>query len=55
MDIAATRTSPSDRRVFSTGTVYVRGVLLNASRGTVYRELQRRRVAFRAACEAHIF
>jgi DNA invertase Pin-like site-specific DNA recombinase len=29
--------------------------LFNVSRTTVYRELQRRRTAFLAACEAHIF
>lgn len=29
--------------------------LFNVSRATVYRELQRRRVVFLAACEAHIF
>lgn len=29
--------------------------LFNVSRATVYRELQRRRVAFFATCEAHIF
>jgi DNA invertase Pin-like site-specific DNA recombinase len=29
--------------------------LFNVSRATVYRELQRRRVAFLATCEAHIF
>lgn len=29
--------------------------LFNVSRATVYRELQRRRVAFSATCEAHIF
>jgi DeoR/GlpR family transcriptional regulator of sugar metabolism len=29
--------------------------LFKVSRATVYRELQRRRVAFFATCEAHIF
>ncbi|MDZ8275370.1 recombinase family protein [Microbacterium aquimaris] len=29
--------------------------LFNVSRATVYREIQRRRVAFLATCEAHIF
>lgn len=29
--------------------------LFSVSRATVYRELQRRRVAFLATCEAHIF
>jgi len=29
--------------------------LLNVSRATVYRELKRRRVAYLATCEAHIF
>lgn len=29
--------------------------LFNVSRATVYRELQRRRVTFRATCQAHIY
>lgn len=29
--------------------------LFSVSRATVYRELHRRRAAFRATCEAHIF
>lgn len=29
--------------------------LFNVSRATVYRELQRRRVAFLAACGVHVF